>query len=310
MAFTAKDVAELRAQTGAGMMDCKKALEAANGDMEKATEILRERGVAVAAKKASRIASEGAVAACVAADRKTAALAEVNCESDFVAKNGEFLTLANMVAKKVVENNPADVDALLAEKTEEGTVLDAVNNATAKIGEKIAVRRFIRKTVNGVIESYIHMGGKIGVLVEIETDKDVSGDAEFIAACHNIAMHIAAFAPRYVCECQVPAEEVEHEKEILRVQIKNDPKNANKPEQIVEKMLDGRIKKFYKEICLNDQEFVVDNTVTTSQYLAAVAKKAGVTAKIAGFERMVMGEGLEKKSENFAEEIAKMTTKN
>lgn len=310
MAFTAKDVAELRAQTGAGMMDCKKALEAANGDMEKATEILRERGVAVAAKKASRIASEGAVAACVAADRKTAALAEVNCESDFVAKNGEFLALANMVAKKVVENNPADVDALLAEKTEEGTVLDAVNNATAKIGEKIAVRRFIRKTVNGVIESYIHMGGKIGVLVEIETDKDVSGDAEFIAACHNIAMHIAAFAPRYVCECQVPAEEVEHEKEILRVQIKNDPKNANKPEQIVEKMLDGRIKKFYKEICLNDQEFVVDNTVTTSQYLATVAKKAGVTAKIAGFERMVMGEGLEKKSENFAEEIAKMTTKN
>ncbi len=310
MAFTAKDVAELRAQTGAGMMDCKKALEAANGDMEKATEILRERGVAVAAKKASRIASEGAVAACVAADRKTAALAEVNCESDFVAKNGEFLALANMVAKKVVENNPADVDALLAEKTEEGTVLDAVNNATAKIGEKIAVRRFIRKTVNGVIESYIHMGGKIGVLVEIETDKDVSGDAEFIAACHNIAMHIAAFAPRYVCECQVPAEEVEHEKEILRVQIKNDPKNANKPEQIVEKMLDGRIKKFYKEICLNDQEFVVDNTVTTSQYLVAVAKKAGVTAKIAGFERMVMGEGLEKKSENFAEEIAKMTTKN
>lgn len=310
MAFTAKDVAELRAQTGAGMMDCKKALEAANGDMEKATELLRERGVAVAAKKASRIASEGAVAACVSADRKTAALAEVNCESDFVAKNGEFLALANMVAKAVVDTNPADVDALLAEKVEDETVLEAVNNATAKIGEKIAVRRFVRKTINGVIESYIHMGGKIGVLVEIETDKDVAGDAEFIAACHNIAMHIAAFSPKYVCECQVPAEEVEHEKEILRVQIKNDPKNANKPEQIVEKMLDGRIKKFYKEICLNDQEFVIDNTVTTSQYLAAVAKKAGVTAKIVGFERMVMGEGLEKKSENFAEEIAKMTAKN
>lgn len=309
MAISAKDAAALRAQTGAGMMDCKKALEAANGDMDKATEILRERGVAVAAKKASRIASEGAVAACVSADRTTAALVEVNCESDFVAKTDDFLALANDAAKIVVENNPADVDALLAVQTADGTVLESVNNATAKIGEKIAIRRFVRKTVNGVLESYIHMGGKIGVLVEVETDKNVADNAEFIAACHSIAMHVAAFSPKYVCECQVPAAEVEHEKDILRAQIKNDPKNASKPEQIIEKMLDGRINKFYKEICLNDQEFITDNTVTTLQYLAAVAKKVGVTAKIVGFERMVMGEGLEKKSENFAEEIAKMTNK-
>ena len=206
---------------------------------------------------------------------------------------------------------PADVEALLAEKAidADGTVLDKVNNATAKIGEKISLRRFTRMEMNGRAETYIHMGGKIGVLLGVETDKDLSGNADFNAACHDIAMHIAAFAPKYSYDAEVPAEEVAHEKEILKAQIKNDPKNASKPDQIIEKMLEGRIKKFYKEVCLVDQDFVKDPSVTVSKHLENVAKAAGGSAKIVRFERFVMGEGLEKKNENFAEEIAKIANR-
>lgn len=311
MAFTAKDVAKLREQTGAGMMDCKKALTATDGDMDKAAEYLREQGVSIAAKKASRIASEGVVSAYMSEDGKVGALVEINCESDFVAKNASFVEFAESIAKQVAKTAPADVDALLAEKAidDNGTVLDKVNNATAKIGEKISLRRFVRMEMNGRAETYIHMGGKIGVLLGVETDKDISGNEAFVAACHDIAMHIAAFSPKYSYDSEVPAEEVEHEKEILKAQIKNDPKNASKPDQIIDKMLEGRIKKFYKEVCLVDQDFVKDPSVTVAQHLAAVAKSAGAEAKIVRFERFVMGEGLEKKNENFAEEIAKIANK-
>ncbi len=309
MAFTAKDVATLRAQTGAGMMDCKKALTATDGDMDKAAEYLREQGVSIAAKKASRIASEGSVGAYSSADGKVSALVEINCESDFVANNEDFKALVTAIAKQVVEENPADVDALLASKAqgEDGTVLDKINNATAKIGEKISLRRFIRSEATGRVESYIHMGGKIGVLLSVDADIDVAGNEAFVTACHDIAMHIAAFSPKYTYNDEVPADEVAHEKEILKAQIKNDPKTASKPDQVIEKMLEGRIKKFYKEVCLIDQDFVKDNSVTVSQHLAAVAKAAGATASIVKFDRFVMGEGLEKKNEDFAAEIAKMT---
>lgn len=310
MAFTAKDVAKLREQTGAGMMDCKKALTATDGDMDKAAEYLREQGVSIAAKKASRIASEGVVSAYMSADGKVGALAEINCESDFVAKNASFVEFADSIAKQVALNAPADVDALLNEKAidENGTVLDKINNATAKIGEKLSLRRFARIEADRA-ETYIHMGGKIGVLLAVKTDKDLNGNEQFKTACHDIAMHIAAFAPKYSYDSEVPAEEVAHEKEILKAQIKNDPKNASKPDQIIEKMLDGRIKKFYKEVCLVDQDFVKDPSVTVAQHLSSVAKAAGGSAEIVRFERFVMGEGLEKKNENFAEEIAKITNK-
>ena len=301
MAFTAKDVAKLREQTGAGMMDCKKALT--DGDMTKAAEYLRERGVAVAAKKASRIASEGAVYSYVTPDCKTGALAEINCESDFVAKSDEFIGLCKKVAETVAVKNPASDEALLAETYGSDTVTDLINAATAKIGEKIAYRRMARYTTEcGRVETYIHMGGKIGVMLEVATDKDVNGNAEFAAACHDVAMHIAAFAPKYVRESEVPAEEVEHEKEILKVQAMNE----GKPAAVAEKMVQGRIKKFFKEICLLDQEYLKDTSITVAQAVEALNKSVGVKAEIKRFERFVMGEGLEKKVDNLAEEVAKI----
>ena len=303
MNFTAKDVAALREQTGAGMMDCKKALVATDGDMTKAAEYLREQGVSIAAKKASRIASEGVVSAYTSADGKVGALAEINCESDFVARGDMFLDLANAIAKQVAETNPADLDTLLAATAwdGDGTVLDKINTATATIGEKISLRRFTRMEMTGKAETYIHMGGKIGVLLGIDYD----GDASLDEVSHDIAMHIAAFGPKYCYNDEVPAEEVEKEKEILKAQIKNDPKNASKPDDIIDKMIKGRIGKFYKEVCLIDQDFVKDPSVTVANQLQKVAKGA----KLVKFERFVMGEGLEKKNENFAEEIAKMSAK-
>ena len=307
MAFTAKDVAKLREQTGAGMMDCKKALTATDGDMEKAAEFLREQGVNIAAKKASRIASEGIVAAYVSADGKIGALAEVNCESDFVAKSEPFLELGAAVTRRVAETNPQDVETLLASCVNGATVTDLVNNATAKIGEKLSVRRFVRFALNGngKQEYYLHMGGKIGVLLETETEKDLSGNAEFNTMCHDIAMHIAATAPRYVYPDEVPAEETDREKEILTAQALNEGK---KPE-LVERVIAGRIKKFYKEICLTEQEFVKNPDLTVGQLVADFGKKAGCAVKIVRFASFVMGEGLEKKVDNLAEEVAKIQNK-
>lgn len=306
MAFTAKDVMELRAQTGAGMMDCKKALTACDGDMTKAAEYLREQGVNIAAKKASRIASEGIVAAYVSKDGKVGALAEVNCESDFVAKSDPFVALGTAIAKQVADTDPADLDTLLSSETKEGTVTELVNAATAKIGEKLSVRRFVRfATKSGKEEFYLHMGGKIGVLLEIATDKDLNGNEEFNTMCHDIAMHIAAAAPKYVRPEDVPAEETEHEKEILTAQTINE----GKPAAVAEKIVAGRIKKFYKEICLNEQEFVKNPDVTVGKLVEDFGKKAGASVKIERFAAFVMGEGLEKKVDNLAEEVAKMQNK-
>lgn len=303
MAFTAKDVAKLREQTGAGMMDCKKALTATDGDMTKAAEYLREQGVNIAAKKASRIASEGAVYPMVAKDGKTGAMVEINCESDFVAKADAFVALCGQIGDIVCKSSVQTVDELLATKSPDGTVLDLINNATAKIGEKISLRRFVKiSTEQGLVEAYDHMGGKIGVLVEVATNKDLNSDETFKTMCHDIAMHIAAFSPKYVYDSEVPAAETEHEKEILTAQALNE----GKPAAVVEKMIGGRIKKFFKEICLIDQDFAKDSSKTIRQLVDETAKALGAEIKIVRFERFLMGEGLEKKNENFAEEIAKL----
>ncbi len=309
MSFTAKDVAKLREITGAGMMDCKKALVATNGDMDKAAEYLREQGINIAAKKATRIASEGLVSAYVSDDGLVGAIIEINCESDFVARGEEFQTLAKNIAHHVAVKDSKDVESCLNEKfilDESQTVGDLITAATAKIGEKISLRRIARQSIAvGRQEHYLHMGGKIGVLLEVESDKQID-DQEFVTLCHDIAMHIAAFGPQYVYNEEVPASEVEHEKSILRAQIQNDPKSSNKPEQVIEKMIVGRLGKFYKEICLIDQDFAKDPSKTIRGIIDEFAKKAGAKIKITRFTRFVMGEGLEKKNECFAEEIAKM----
>ena len=308
--FTAQDVARLREITGAGMMDCKKALIATDGDMEKAGEHLREQGISVVAKKAGRIASEGAVAAAVSADGKAGALVELNCESDFVGKSPAFQKLCNDIAAVAALANPADLDALSASRTEGGTVAELITAATASIGEKLSLRRFVRQEVAiGREESYIHMGGKIGVLLEVETGKDLNSDPEFVTVCHDIAMHIAAISPSYVYESEVPQSEIDKEKEIIRAQLSNDPANKSKPEAILEKMAGGKIKKFFKDICLVEQEYVKDASLSVGAVIAANAKKFGTDIKIVRFTKFVMGEGLVKKSDNLAEEVAKMQVK-
>jgi len=313
MSFSAKDVAALREQTGAGMMDCKKALTACEGDMAKAAEYLREQGVSVAAKKADRLASEGVVAAFVSDDGSVGALAEVNSESDFVSRSDDFLALSNKVAKHVALSNPKDVDSALGEKFVDDkkiTVLDLINQATAKIGEKLAFRRFdYQATKAGVVESYIHMGGKIGVLIEIACDKKVDKKALPViqGMAKDISMHIAAFDPKYVDESAVPASEIEYEKGILKAQIINDPKAKGKPDNVVEKMIEGRIGKYLKEICLIHQDFAKDPSKTITVLLQEQSKALGINLSIARFTRFTMGEGLEKKVDNLAEEVAKLS---
>jgi len=291
--FTGSDVIALRQKTGAGVLDCKKALTETNGDMEKAVDFLREKGIATAAKKASRIAAEGIVAAKV--EGNTGVLVEVNCETDFVAKGDQYKAFVDGVADYVLKNDVKDAEALIEAKKEETIA------ATAKIGEKIAIRRFAKYTAaNGVIESYIHMGGKVGVLVEID---GCTCDATHELA-HDIALQIAAAKPLYIKPEEVPAEVIDHEKEILIAQIKNDPKLANKPQQIIEKMVEGKVGKYYDENCLLKQAFVKDPSLTIEQVLKNFNAKAGKTLTIARFTRFEMGEGLEKKNEDFAAEVA------
>lgn len=307
MSFTAKDVAELREITGAGMMDCKKALVHSDGDKEKAIEYLREIGVNIAAKKASRIASEGLIGGYT--DAKTGVLAELNCETDFVANTDGFRELVKKAAKAVADNNPATVEEWLETKVDGSTITELMNAETSKCGEKITARRFEKFTLSGegVEEIYLHNGGKIGVMLEIETDKPVTDEIREMA--HDIAMHIAAFSPLYVYDSEVPAEYIEKEKAILLAQAKNDPKNASKPDAILEKMLGGRLQKSLKEICLVDQAFAKDSSITVDQLVKNVAKSAGMNVRIVKFVRLVMGEGLEKKTDNLAEEVAKMSGK-
>ena len=283
MSISAKDVKALRERTGCGMMDCKKALTEAGGDIEKAAEVLREKGLASAVKKAGRIAAEGVVAAYKEGD--IAVLLEVNCETDFVAKTEQFKSLVNDIAKIIVKEAPADVEALMAAPCEAGTVEEMMKNAVATIGENMKIRRFAR--VQGYSDTYIHLGGKIGVLVQT----DVEPDAE---AIHDVAMQIAAAKPTYISKEDVDANEIAHEKEILRAQALNE----GKPEKIVDKMVEGRIQKYYKEVCLLEQPFVKDDE-------KSVAKMIGGRFNVLSFIRYEMGKGLEKRNENFAEEIQK-----
>ena len=285
--ITAAIVKELRERTGAGMMDCKKALVATEGDMEKAIDFLREKGLSQAAKKAGRVAAEGAVVAYVTEDGKTGAIVEVNCETDFVGKNENFQALAKSIAELIVKTNPADVDALLASEMDGKTVKDVVTEAIAKIGENISVRRFVRyESAEGKVFSYIHGGGKIGVLVDMK-----GGDAEL---GKDIAMQVAAANPQFLNRNEVPDSELEHEKDILTEQARNE----GKPENIIAKMVMGRINKYYKEVCLVDQEFIRDGDLTISKLLKSK------NADVARFARFQLGEGIEKKQENFADEVA------
>lgn len=285
--ITAAIVKELRERTGAGMMDCKKALVATEGDMEKAIDFLREKGLSQAAKKAGRVAAEGAVVAYVTEDGKTGAIVEVNCETDFVGKNENFQALAKSIAELIVKTNPADVEALLASEMDGKTVKDVVTEAIAKIGENISVRRFVRyESAEGKVYSYIHGGGKIGVLVDMK-----GGDAEL---GKDIAMQVAAANPQFLNRNEVPDSELEHEKDILTEQARNE----GKPENIIAKMVMGRINKYYKEVCLVDQEFIRDGDLTISKLLKSK------NADVARFARFQLGEGIEKKQENFADEVA------
>ena len=305
MAFTASDVKNLREQTGCGMMDCKKALTESEGDFEKAVEILREKGLAKSAKKAGRIAAEGAVYAEADVDAKVGVVVEINAETDFVAKNDLFKQFVKDVAAVIMQQNPADVAALLECKMPDGTTVEASRqDKVLVIGENIQIRRFIR--YEGVCAAYVHGGGTHGVLVKFDTTDEVAAKPEFTAYGKDIAMQIAAANPGYLCESEVPAEVVEKEKEILLVQISNDPKMASKPEQVKIKMVEGKIGKFYKENCLVDQPFVKDDKLSVAQFTKETGKELGGDIAIVSFVRFEKGEGIEKKQEDFAAEIASM----
>lgn len=296
--ITAKMVAELRTKTGAGMMDCKKALIATEGDAEKAVDWLREKGLSAAAKKAGRIAAEGRVTAVVREGDKLGVLLEVNCETDFVAKGDQFKALCENVSELILDKNPADMDALQA------LLGDTVKEAVAKIGENITVRRFARYEVSGsgLVHAYIHGDGRVGVLLELETANDaVAAHDEVKNLTQELALQIASMKARYVNRTEVPAAELEHEKEILRAQAINEGK---KPE-IAEKMVAGRVEKYYKEYCLVDQEWVKDGSMNVAALVKDVAGKAGGAVTIKRFVRWEKGEGIEKRSDDFAAEVAK-----
>ena len=306
MAITAGMVKELREMTGAGMMDCKKALTETDGDFDKAVEFLREKGLATAQKKAGRIAAEGIVATTIKDGDKVAAIVEVNAETDFVAKNEVFQTYVKEVVEQAADTDAADIDAFKAESwalDTSMTVQDKLAAMIAKIGENMNIRRF-EKIVSddGIVVSYIHAGGKIGVLVEAKTENNSDAVKE---ALKNVAMQIAALNPKYVSTDEVPEDYKEHEKEILMAQAKNDPKNANKPENIIEKMITGRLNKELKEVCLLEQEYVkAENKETVAKYLEMVSKEVGTPVELKKFIRFETGEGLEKKNEDFAAEVA------
>lgn len=304
--ITASMVKELRERTGAGMMDCKKALSETNGDMEKAIEILREKGLAAAAKKAGRIAAEGLVVTYISEDNKKGAVVEINCETDFVAANEEFAALANNIAKQVTNSTANNVEELVEEKyiaDETATIKDTITALIAKIGENMSVRRFERFSVeNGTLQSYIHGGGRIAVMVELACEKE---DAALAQIGKDVAMQVAAANPLFLDETSVDQETLEKEKEIYRVQALNE----GKPENIVEKMIVGRVKKYLKEVCLVDQVWVKNPDLTITKYLQEESKKIGSDIKISRFVRFERGEGIEKKEDNFAEEVQKMQGK-
>lgn len=306
MAFTAADVKALREKTGVGMMDCKKALTEADGDMERAIDVLREKGLAASAKKAGRIAAEGIVLAYTDEAKKVSVLVEVNSETDFVAKNEKFVNYVTAVAKTIADSNPADVDELLNKPLagDTRTVQENLQDMVLSIGENMKIRRFER--VEGITTSYIHGGGSVGVLVLFDTDDNTAATDAFKVMGKDVAMQIAAMNPSYLDEASVPADVLEHEKEIMKAQLAEDPKMAGKPDQVLAKIVDGKIGKYYKENCLLDQAFVKDGDMNVAKYVASVAKELGADIKVTGFIRYAKGEGLEKREDDFAAEVASM----
>ncbi len=301
-AITAALVKELRERTQAGMMDCKKALTTCDGDMEAAINWLREKGLAQAAKKAGRIAAEGAVVQYITEDGSVGAIVEVNCETDFVAKTDNFMNFAGSVAKHVALANPADIEGLNAQAfvdDETKTIDSLIADATVAIGEKISVRRFARYETNGLVSSYIHMGGKVGVLVEVATE---SKDEKVVELAHDLCMQIAAAKPEAMRREALNSENLEKEREIYRVKALE----SGKPEKIVDKIVDGQIEKYYKEVCLLEQLFVKDGDKTIKGLIAEVSKAVGAPIDVVRYARFERGEGIEKRQDNLAEEIAKM----
>ena len=307
--ITAKDVADLRKQTGIGMMECKKALVEADGNVEEAIKILRKKGELKAeAKAASRIAADGIVD--IYKDGNVTAIVEVNTETDFVAKNASFQEFVKNILKTIIANKPADVDALLASNYIEGDVtVDAkLKEMIFVIGEKISIRRFA--VVDGLTSTYIHGAGSIGVVVSFEADDAIAATEDFAAFAKNIALQIGAFTTPYLDRASVPASVIEDEKAIIMAQMANDPKNAGKPANILEKMVVGKLGKFYENNCLVDMDYIKDDDLKVGKYVEKTAKELGADLKIVSFERFEKGEGIQKREENFADEIAKLAGKN
>ena len=302
MAFTAKDVAELRKQTGCGMMDCKNALSDANGDFEAAIKILREKGMAAVSKKADRIAAEGIVD--ILTIGSTTAMVEVNSETDFVAKNATFQEFVKNILKTIIKNKPQSVEALMecACEGDEGSVNDALANKTGTIGEKLSIRRF--EIFEGAVATYIHNKGETGVVITFNTNM---ADSEAFAACgKNVALQVAAMPVKYLNKESVPASVLEEEKAILITQMKNDPKMANKPDAVLGKIVEGKLGKYYENNCLLEQAFVKDDSMSVGKYVTSVAKENGGEIVVTGFTRFDKGEGIQKREEDFAAEIQKM----
>lgn len=304
--ITAKDVAALRAKTGCGMMECKKALVEADGNMEEAIKVLRERGLQVAAKKADRIAAEGIVA--IKANGKSAAMIEVNSESDFVAKNEKFQAFVGVLLDTILENKPADVEALNACKIAGGdqTVEAAMKEQIFVIGENLNIRRFV--LVDGAVSTYVHGIGTTGVIVKFALDGIDADNAEFAECAHNVALQCAAMNAQYAKKEDVPQSALDEEKEVLTNQMANDPKFAGKPAKVLEGIINGKLGKFYETYCLAEQSYVKDDALTVQKYVDSVAKTLGGKIAIDSFVRFEKGEGLQKREENFAEEIAKMAS--
>lgn len=302
MSFTAKDVKELREKTGCGMMDCKKALTSSNGDMAAAIDFLREKGLAAATKKSSRVAAEGLAMAYTNDEGTVGVAIEVNSETDFVAKNTDFQSFVKLCGETVIEKNPQSVEELLKLKTEDGkTIEEILQEKILTIGENIKIRRF--KRFEGVVAGYIHAAGKIGVLVDFDVEnKEVTNTDTFKSFAKDVAMQIAAINPLYLIPEEIPADVIAHERKILKEQIVGD----GKPENIAEKIVEGRIGKYYKEVCLMNQAFVKDGNLNIEQYTQNISKELGTNIKIVSFVRFEKGEGIEKKEDNFAQEVAGM----
>ena len=306
MAITAKAVAELREKTGVGMMECKKALTEAGGNLDEAVKLLRERGLAVAAKKASRIAAEGIVDILYCEESRTAAMIEVNAETDFVSKNETFRDFVKVCLEVILKERPADVEQLLAKPYGGGMTVDAaLKEKILQIGEKLSVRRFV--IVEGILSTYIHNKGAIGVIVAVNADAKAVSDSGFDEFKKNLALQIASMSPTYVSRDDVSAAAINEEREIVTNQVKNDPDNARKPANVLEKMIEGKVSKFYETYCLCDQDYVKDDKKTVGQYIRDYAKQAGAEVSVDKFYRFEKGEGIQKREENYAEEIAKLT---